>query len=103
MAFELEFIFPLLHIFAALTVIVALMLAFKLYLETDKGWYWLSLFLSTLFFAVSQWTAIAFPFVQSFAVIGILRQASEILATILLAVSCYGMYSAMKEIRKMVG
>jgi len=92
----------LLHIVAAASVTGAVVLAYKLYRETDKGWYWLSLLLSVFFFAFSQWVAILFPVVQSFEVIDILRQVSEIVATLLLAASCYGIYSTMKKIRKMV-
>jgi hypothetical protein len=78
-------------------------LAFKLYLETDKAWYWLSMFLSAVFFAISQWIIVLGPFVRDFAVLGILRESLEIAAVLLFAVSCYGMYKGMKEIRKMVG
>lgn len=95
-------IFRLLHIVAALSVIGAVVLAFKLYRETDRGWYWLSLFLSAFFFALSQWIVILSPVIQNFALLGILREISEIAATLLFAISCYGIYRAMKEIRKMV-
>jgi hypothetical protein len=98
-----ELLFLLLHVVAALSVIGAVILAFKLYSETDKGWYWLSLLLSAVFFAVSQWIIVLGPLVQSLAILGILRELSEIAATLLFAVSCYGIYKGMMEIRKMVG
>ncbi len=98
-----DLIFPLLHIVAALSVLGALYLAFKLYRETDKGWYWLSLLLSSFFFALSQWIIVFFPVIPSFALLAILRELSEIAAIILFAISCYGIYKGMMEIRKMVG
>jgi hypothetical protein len=103
MADYLEAAFRLLHIVAAASVIGAVVLAYKLYRETDRGWYWLSLLLSAMFFAVSQWINILFPLVQNFALLGILRQLCEIAATLLFAFSCYGIYRGMLEIRKMVG
>jgi hypothetical protein len=99
---EFLLVIKMLHVLAAISVIVALVFAIKLYRETDKRWYWLSLLLSAFFFAFSQWSAIIFPLVQSFAVIGILHEVSEILATLLFAISCYGIYSTMKKIRKRV-
>ncbi len=97
------FVFPVLHLITAIGVIGAVILAFKLYNETDKAWYWLSLFLSAVFFALAQWIIVLTPLVQSFAIIGVLREFSEVLAVMLFAVSCYGIYKGMLEIRKMVG
>ncbi|MBI5227801.1 hypothetical protein HY988_04400 [Candidatus Micrarchaeota archaeon] len=95
-------VFLVLHILSAACVLAAVFLAYKLYKETDKGWYWLSLLLSAFFFALSQWIVILFPIVQSFALIGVLKELSEIMASILFAVSCFGIYKTMVEIRKRV-
>lgn len=104
-------IFPLMRIAAALSVVVALLFAFKLYRETDKGWYWGCLVLSAFFFALSQWMFIFFPLVPrpgpgmgrgGFELISILRDASEIGASLLFAIACYGMYKTMHKIRKRV-
>jgi hypothetical protein len=90
------------HIIAAASVVVAVIFAFKLYRETDRGWYWLSLLLSAFFFALAQWVKILFPGGSRFALFGIVSEAGEITATLLLAISCYGIYRTMKEIRKRV-
>jgi hypothetical protein len=95
-------IFDLLHIAAAASVVVAVFFAYKLYKETDRAWYWLSLLLSAFFFALAQWIKIAFPGGPRFAVLGILSESGDIVATLLLAVSCYGIYKTMKDIRKRV-
>lgn len=99
---ELDLIFPVLRVVAALSVAGAVVVAYKLYSETDRGWYWLSLLLSAFFMALSQWLIIFFPLIRSPEALGILNDASEIVATLLFAVSCYGIYKTMKDIRKRV-
>ncbi len=109
----MSLLFPILRIAAALSVVVAVFIAFKLYRETDRGWYWACLVLSALFFALSQWMFIFFPLVPRFGPgmrpgpggfegISVLRDASEIAASVLFAVACYGMYKTMHKIRKRV-
>ncbi len=95
-------VFGLLHILAAASVVVAVFFAFKLYRETDGAWYWLSLLLSALFFALGQAIKIVAPGGPRFALFGILNESGDIIATLLLAVSCYGIYKTMKDIRKRV-
>lgn len=95
-------LFDVLHVFAAASVVFAFVYAYKLYIETDRAWYWLSLLLSALFFAISQWIFIFFPLDPRLAFFGFTREASEILATLLFALSCYGIYKTMKDIRKRV-
>lgn len=95
-------IFSILHIIAAASVLVAVYFAYKLYKETDRAWYWLSLLLSAFFFALAQWINIVFPGGPRFALLGILSESGDIVATLLLAVSCYGIYKTMKDIRKRV-
>ncbi len=95
-------IFSLLHILAAASVVVAVYFAYKLYKETDRAWYWLSLLLSAFLFALAQWITIVFPGGPRFALLGILSESGDIIATLLLAVSCYGIYKTMKDIRKRV-
>lgn len=95
-------VFSLLHIIAAASVLIAVYFAYKLYKETDRAWYWLSLLASAFLFALAQWITIAFPGGPRFALLGILSESSDIAATLLLAVSCYGIYSTMKDIRKRV-
>ena len=99
---ELDLIFPIMRVVAAVSMAGAVVVAYKLYSETDRGWYWLSLLLSAFFMALSQWILIIFPLIRSFEILGILRDASEIVATLLFALSCYGIYKTMKEIRKRV-
>jgi hypothetical protein len=99
----LDLVFHILRIIAAASVIGAFILAYKLYRETDRAWYWLSLLLSAFFFALSQWIIVFVPVIQSFALLAILRDLSEVGAIILFAISCYGIYNGMMEIRKMVG
>ena len=94
---------PLLHVVASICAIGTVFVAFKLYSETDKAWYWLSMLLSAVLFAVSQCIFVLAPFVREFVVIGIIRESLEIGAVLLFAISCYGIYTGMKEIRKMVG
>jgi hypothetical protein len=95
-------IFGALHILAAASVVVAVFFAFKLYRETDGAWYWLSLLLSAFFFALGQVINIVPPVGPRFALAGILNEGSNIIGTLLLAVSCYGIYRTMKDIRKRV-
>jgi len=95
-------IFDVLHIVAAASVLVAVYFAYKLFKETDRAWYWLSLLMSAFFFALAQWIQIVFPGGPRFAVLGILSEMGNIVATLLLAVSCYGIYKTMKDIRKRV-
>ncbi len=90
------------RVVAAVSVAAAVVVAYKLYSETDRGWYWLSLLLSAFFMALSQWIVIIFPLLRSAEALGILRDTSEIVATFLFALSCYGIYKTMKDIRKRV-
>ena len=98
------FILTSLHILAALSFILAVYCAIRLYQETDKGWYWLSLVLSAIFFALPQWIGFVAPLflapVRLFP--PIIDEASEILGGLFLALSCYGMYKTMMHIRKRV-
>ncbi len=91
-----------LRLVASISVLGALVLAIKLYLETDKGWYWFSLILSALFFAISQWLLILVPMMRGFEVFASLQEISDILSAIFFAASCYGIYKTMKDIRKRV-
>ena len=105
MEFEIvSIIFAMLHILAAFSLILAVYFAIKLYQETDKGWYWLSLVLSAIFFAVPQWFGFIAPLIRPGILVfpPIIDETSEILAGLLLAVSCYGMYKTMHYIRKKV-
>jgi len=96
-------VFSLLHVLAAASVVVAVYFAYRLYKETDGAWYWLSLLLSAFLFALAQGILIVFPpGGPRFALQGIMSETSDIVATLLLAVSCYGIYTTMKEIRKRV-
>ena len=97
-------ILALLHVLAALSFILAVYCAVRLYMETDKGWYWLSLVLSAIFFAVPQWFGFIAPLIRPGILVfpPIIDETSEILAGLLLAVSCYGMYKTMHYIRKKV-
>jgi hypothetical protein len=89
------------RIATALGVVAAVFFAFKLYLETDKKWYWGALVLSAFFLALSQWSFILLPFVSHW-MLGPVRDTSDVLASVLFAVACYGMYSTMHKIRKRV-
>ncbi len=95
-------VFLLVRVAAALGVAAAVYFAFKLYRETDKRWYWGSLVLSAFFLALSQWLFIVIPRVHGFERLDVLRDISEVLSSVLFAVACYGMYSAMHKIRKRV-
>ena len=92
----------ILHMLSAIFVLAAVYLAYKLYKETDKGWYWLSLLLSAFLFALSQWTIILLPFVRDFRILPLVSEIIEIVAILLFALSCYGMYKTMIHIRKRV-
>ena len=102
MAFGMHELFPIFRIAAALGVAAAVFFAFRLYRETDKGWYWGALVLSAFFMALSKWLFILIPLIRNPGVLGILCDAGEILASVLFAVSCYGMYRTMHVIRKRV-
>lgn len=102
---DLLFFLPaLLRIMAALSFVGAVALVVKLYLETDKGWYWLCLVLSILCFAFSQWLSLLFPLGVrgAFPLFPLLSEAGTIAGSLLLTVSFYGMYRTMKDIRKRV-
>jgi len=99
---EFVFLVELLHIVSAVSVLGALVLAIKLFMETDKVWYWFSLLLSALFFALSQWIIVLTPFLRSFDIIASLTEISDILAILFFAASCYGIYKTMKDIRRRV-
>ena len=93
----------ILHLAVGLGFLAALVFAIKLYLETDKGWYWLSLVLSAFFFAVSLWSTILFPIsIQNFEALSLLQETSQFAAGLLFCVSCFGIYKTMIEIRKRV-
>ncbi len=102
----LEFIGDFLRIFqfiTALGYLAAIYFALKLFEETDKGWYWLSLVLSAFFFALSQWTVLLFPFsLLDGVTVAFIQEFSKFAAGIFFALACYGMYSTMVEIRKRV-
>jgi len=96
------FIFILMRVFAAICAACAVIFAFKLYNETDRGWYWLTLFISIFLIALSQWLVILMPRIHGLEVFGLLRDLAEISGTLLFAISCYGIYKTMKDIRKRV-
>ena len=110
MEFDTPTMFLLLRTAAAAGVLAAVFFSFKLYRETDKGWYWGTLVLSAFFFALSQWMFILAPFTRArgqgpgpgFGELLLLRDMLEILAPALFAVSCYGIYKTMHAIRKRV-
>jgi hypothetical protein len=91
-----------LHVVADLVTLMAMYFAFKLYTETDKGWYWLSLLLSTFFLAAGQWMTIFLPILRGFGIVGVLIEVCDIVAALLFGLSCYGIYRTMKEVRKRV-
>jgi len=95
----------LLHLFAALSFVLAVFFAVKLYRETDRGWYWFTLLLSAVFIALPQWLIFVIPRAgfRPDPIFPIISEASGILTGLLFALSCYGMYSTMKRIRKRVG
>lgn len=95
-------VFPIFRIITAIGVLFAAYFAYKLYKETDKGWYWASLLFSAIFFAVSQWIFVFDPFIGFTGITLVLRDTSELFAIFLFAVSCYGMYTTMHKIRKRV-
>jgi hypothetical protein len=100
---ELSGVLYALHILAGLGFLAAVVFAFKLYRETDRGWYWLSLVMSAFFFALSQWTTIIFPVsIENFEFLALIQESSEVIAGVLFAISCLGIYKTMKEIRKRV-
>lgn len=102
MFFEMEVAFVLMRVVAAVSAAGAVIFAFKLYNETDRGWYWLTLFLSILLVSLSQWLVILIPRVHGLEVFGLIRDLADIAGIFLFAVSCYGIYKTMKDIRKRV-
>ncbi|VVB98299.1 Uncharacterised protein [uncultured archaeon] len=95
------FLFPLLHIVAAVSFVGTVALVIKLYFETDKGWYWLSLVLASLAFATAQWITVLFPIAPR-GLLPLMSEAGDIAGSVLLAISFYGMHKTMKDIRKRV-
>ncbi len=92
-----------LHLIASLGAIAAFVVAFRMYKETDKGWYWLSMLLSSFFLALSQILFILFPLgAADFRTIALVEEISTIVAVVLFAASCYGIYKTMKSIRKRI-
>lgn len=104
MDFELlGFIVFVLHVIGALSFLLVVFFAIKLYSETDKGWYWLTLVLSAIILAFPQWLALTFPPAPgAFFSLQLIRDATDIAGSLLFAVSCYGMYKTMRHIRKRV-
>ena len=98
------FFFVFLRIAAGLCFLGAVALAVRLYLETDKGWYWLTLMLSIILLALSEWLTIILPkgMWESIRLIGLTSEICSIAGSILVMVSFYGMYNTMKDIRKRV-
>ncbi len=101
---DLIFFFGMLRIVAALSFFATLALVVKLYLETDKGWYWLSLVVSIILLALSEWITLLFPLERRGAlpILATISEAGTIAGAILLALSFYGMYKTMHDIRKRV-
>lgn len=100
---EISGLLSMLHILSAIGFLGAIFFAIKLYSETDKSWYWIALVLSAFFFALSQWATILFPLsIENFESLAVLQETSEIAASLLFAVSCYGIYKTMIGIRKRV-
>lgn len=100
---EISGLLSLLHILAGVGFLSALLFSVKLYLETDKGWYWLTLVLSALAFGVSEWATIIFPVsIENFEILALVQETSAVAAGLLFTVSCYGIYKTMKDIRKRV-
>lgn len=92
-----------LHLAVGAGFLAALVIAIKLYLETDRGWYWLCLVLSAFFFSVSLWSTIIFPLsIDNFELLSLLQETSQLAAGLLLTISCFGIYKTMIEIRKRV-
>ncbi len=92
----------LLRVISAASVLGAIYFAVKLYRETDRGWYWLSLTLSAMFFGLSQWLILLMPLRHGLELFASLQETSDILAALFFAASCYGIYKTMKDIRKRV-
>ncbi len=100
---EISGFLDLLHIAVGIGFLAAVALSVKLYLETDRKWYWLSLVLSASFFALSLWSTLIFPLsIENFESLSLLQETSELAAGILFSVSCYGIYKTMIDIRKRV-
>jgi hypothetical protein len=100
---ELSGFISLLHIAAGFGFLIAFVFAIKLFLETDRGWYWISLVASAFFFGLSQWATILFPMsVENFELLAVVQETSELIAGLLFAISCFGIYKTMKDIRKRV-
>jgi len=99
-----EFMF-ILHLLAALSFVLAVFFAIRLYQETDKGWYWFTLVISAIFIALPQWLTFVFPRAgfRPDPLSPLISEVSGIFSGLLFALSCYGMYSTMKKIRKRVG
>ncbi len=100
---EISDILNILYIVAGLGFLSSVIFALKLYFETDRGWYWLSLLLSAFFFAISQWTTIIFPIsIDNFELLAVVQETTKVFAGLFFALSCFGIYKTMKEIRKRV-
>jgi uncharacterized membrane-anchored protein len=93
-----------LRVMAGLSFLLTVAFVVQLYRETDKGWYWLTLVLSVLLLAVSSWLTVFFPLERRCGLpfVNLLSDIGEIGGALLLAVSFYGMYKTMHDIRKRV-
>jgi len=100
---EISGLLSLLHILAGIGFLSAFVFSVKLYFETDKKWYWLSLVLSAISFSVSEWATIIFPVsIENFEILALVQEISAVAAGLLFSVSCYGIFKTMKDIRKRV-
>ncbi|MBI2079762.1 hypothetical protein HYT84_03285 [Candidatus Micrarchaeota archaeon] len=93
----------ILDVIGAVALIIALVFSVKLYLETDRKWYWLFFCLAAFAFMAKHWIEIVWlPGIIDPQLSRALQKITEILGGLFLALACYGLYFGMKNIRERV-
>ncbi|MEK6982116.1 MAG: hypothetical protein AABX38_04255 [Candidatus Micrarchaeota archaeon] len=86
---------------ATLGFFIAFIFSIKLYLETDRKWFWLSFCVATFSFLITHVLKIFWPFsTVNNELLAFIQEFGEIIGALVFAVACYGIYREMKSIRE---
>jgi hypothetical protein len=91
----------ILETFATIAFLIAFSFSIKLYVETDRKWYWLSFCLSAFSFAITHVVRILWPMsIVNLEILSAIQETGEIVGAIFFSAACYGIYYGMKRIRE---
>lgn len=90
-----------LEIIAVFAFFISFLFSVKLYLETDKGWYWLSFCISSFVFTITHLVKVIWPLnLVDFELLAVIQETGEIVGALFFAMACCGIYFGMKKIRE---